>query len=375
MADKQATAVAANEQHTILVSRWADPWLVGGLGIVAWVLFSLPQWGVLPQFSAIVSGPLYWLLLATTGAHFGVSYHLGYGQGREIVLQRWPLLVAAPIALFVISLAFATAALSGATEVANQGVRFLLTAVFSLTSWHYIKQVYGIARLGGSLHSLSFDSIEVRILRYGLYPLWFWQASRIWAGTRGRSFNGLEAGYNLLPSAVVDGLQLVTYLSVGLLMVAFVKCALRWSQIPPAMIWTPYAVGFLWFLFPPNFASTVLVFGALHGLQYLACAHRAEMAWGFERGVDNTVWWWSSVFGGALATGMLLVYWLPQLLTDATAATTLGAIPATLLFVFFNLHHYAVDASIWRFDGGHIRRVTKGPRARSSSRTPELASN
>jgi len=374
MADMQATAVATTKQQKILVSRWADPWLVGGIGIVAWFLFSLPEWGVLPRFGAIVSGPIYWVLLAITGAHFGVSYHLGYGQGRATVMKRWKLLVAAPTGVFLVAIALSFAAVTGATELANQGVRFLLATVFTLTSWHYIKQVYGVARLGGSMHGLSFSSIEVHVLRYGLYPLWFWQASRVWAGSRGRSFNGLEAGYDVMPVWVVDALKIVTLISVGLLALTFVRCAQRWSKIPPAMIWSPYAVGFLWFLFPPNIASSVLVFGALHGLQYLACAHRAEMAWGFERGVDNTIWWWSSVFGGALATGILLVYWLPRLLSDATEATALGTIPATLLFVFFNLHHYAVDASIWRFDGGHIRRVTKGPRVPVSNAAPGLVS-
>jgi len=65
-----------------------------------------------------------------------------------------------------------------------------------------------------------------------------------------------------------------------------------------------------------------------------------------------SIWW-------ALATGLLLVYWLPRLLTDATQTTSLGAIPAALLFIFFNLHHYAVDASIWRFGGQHIGRITR----------------
>ena len=64
-----------------------------------------------------------------------------------------------------------------------------------------------------------------------------------------------------------------------------------------------------------------------------------------------SIWWGAS-------DRPAFVYWLPRLLTDATQTTSLGAIPAALLFIFFNLHHYAVDASIWRFGGQHIGRIT-----------------
>lgn len=362
------TSGASNAQpneHHVLVGRSLDAWLVGGLGIAAWVFFKLPQWGVL-DYEPQISGAVYWVLLAITGTHFGASYHLAYGQGRGPVRRQWVPLLAVPVVLALVAIALCAAALAGASGLANGGVRFLLASVFTLTSWHYIKQVYGVTRLGASLRGVRLDEPEVLVLRYGLYPLWLLQAVHVWAGRTGRSFDGLEAGYNIVPAPFVDGLYLLTWISMPVIALVFVRMAFRLRKVPSAAVWAPYAVGFLWYMWPPDFVVTIMVFGAVHGLQYLACAHRAEVAWGIERGADNKVWWWSSAFGGALATGLLLVYWLPQLLTDAASATVLGTIPAALLFAFFNLHHYAVDASIWRFGGEHIRRITKGPRPVSS---------
>jgi hypothetical protein len=122
-------------------------------------------------------------------------------------------------------------------------------------------------------------------------------------------------------------------------------------------MWTPYLAGFLWFIWTPGHISTFLVLGALHGAQYLVCAHRAEVAWSATRSADRPAIWWASVFGGALAGGMLLSYWLPMWLGDAAAGTGLGPIIAVLLFAWFNLHHYAVDSAIWRSGGGHVRRI------------------
>ena len=327
------------------------------------MFFKLPQWGLI-DYQPQISGPVYWVLLALTGTHFGASYHLAYGQGRSQVRRQWLPLVGVPVGLALVATALCVAALMGAQSLANGGVRFLLALVFTLTSWHYIKQVYGVMRVGASLRGLRIDKTEAQVLRYGLYPLWLLQAVHVWAGRTGRSFGGLEAGYDIVPQQFVDGLYWVTWLSMPVLAGVFVRLAVRLRAVPPAAVWTPYAVGFLWYLWPPDFVVMILMFGALHGLQYLACAHRAEMAWGVERGAQNKVWWWSSVFGGALATGFLLVYWLPQILTNAAAATALGTLPAALLFAFFNLHHYAVDASIWRFGGEHIRRITKGSQSR-----------
>ncbi len=343
-----------------LVSRWADGWLVGGIGVAVWILFSMPSWGG-PSFTSEVSGPLYWILIAISGTHFGVSYHLAYGQGRDVVRRRWPALVATPAVLALLSFAFLVAAIVGSDRVADEGVRLLLAMVFTLTSWHYIKQVYGVARVGASLQGLSIDRSTVLVLRYGLYPLWLVQAVAIWGGDGGASFNGFAASYDLLPTWIEPIFTVCSYGAAVLLVGAFLHLCATWRRLPPASVWTPYAVGFLWFLFPPSYVSAALVFGALHALQYLACAHRAEVEWGVERGATASTWWWSCVFGGALATGMLLVYWLPQWLTNVAGTSAVGLAPVAMLFAFFNLHHYAVDASIWRFGGDHVRRIVHGP--------------
>ena len=343
-----------------LVHRWLDPWLVGGAGVAAWVVLSAQQWGG-PTFAPLVAGPVFWVLLALSGTHFGASYHLAYGQGREYVMQRWVLLIAVPVVLALVSLGVAVLALAGAQGVVDELVRFLLATVYTLTAWHFVKQVYGVGRVAVSLNGLTLPPKAIPLLRYGLYPLWFLEATRVWtAGRRGASFRGFETSYDLLPGVVLDTFQLVTYAgaigAVGL----FAWLWLHWGRRPPATLWTPYAVGFLFFMFPPSYLGIVLVFGAIHAVQYLACAHRAEIVWGAERGAKPTAWWLSA-FGGAFATGMLLVYWLPAVLTDGTETTAVGTAPAALLFVAFNLHHYAVDASIWRFGGEQIRRIVKGP--------------
>jgi len=342
--------------NNYLVSPRSDAWLLGGLGIVAWVFFSAPSWGWYSSIGAI-EGPLYWFLLALSGTHFGASYHLAYGQGRHHVRQQANLLVTGPLLLVAVSIGVVIIAAVGARERADEILRFLLVGVFTLTTWHYIKQVYGVMRVGASLNQLKLDPLSTKVLRYGLYPLWLVEAGKVWSGRSTATREDIAISYELLPRSAVTTLEWVSWVSMATIAVVFARLLLRWRRLPGTM-WTPYVAAFLWLVYTPGVASTVLVFGALHGVQYLACAHRAEVAWGTERSPGSPTIWWASVFGGALATGFLLVYWLPQLLTGSTETTAVGTIPAALLFVGFNLHHYAVDASIWRFGGEHIARIT-----------------
>ncbi len=291
-----------------LVSPRSDPWLLGGIGIAAWLFFSAPSWGALPTLPPVVEGPLYWALIAISGTHFGASYHLAYGQGRHHVRRSGVLLIGVPVALFLTVSAVTIASLSGGVDIANEVTSFLLVVVFTTTTWHYVKQVYGVARVGASLADLRLDPLTTHVLRYGLYPIWLLEAIKIWSGRSGGRFEETRIGYNVLPDFLVSALAWITYGSIAVIAMVFIRLSLRSGRVPATM-WTPYVAGFLWILFQPSYASVVLVFGALHGLQYLACAHRAEVAWGKERSAGRPNLWWSSAFGGALATGLLLVYW------------------------------------------------------------------
>lgn len=348
----------SSEGTRFLVTPRSDPWLVGGAGIIVWFVLSAQQWGG-PTIDPLVSGPIYWVLLGISGTHFGASYHLAYGQGREIVFSRWIALIAVPAVLVGLSIVIAAAATIGADTFVDESVRFLLATVYTLTGWHFVKQVYGVARVAASLNGLKIPEPLVPLLRYGLYPVWFLEAARVWTGDPGTVFDRFETSYSLLPPATIRVISVLTFACAVGAIVVFVEMGRTWRRRPPAAMWTPYAVAFLFFLFPPSYVGLVLVFGALHGLQYLACAHRAEMVWGRERGAEPKTWW-VSTFGGAFATGMLLVYWLPEALTSSAGTNSIGTTPAALLFVVFNLHHYSVDASIWRFGGDQIRRIVKG---------------
>lgn len=354
------TSVGSPGATRWLVSPQLDAWLLGGIGVVAWLLLAAP--GPLGALRLPVLGyGIVWVLMAVVGTHFGVSYHLAYGQGRDALARHPVALVLVPVALVVATVVLCVAAATGADSVARGGVQVALMSVFTLTGWHYVKQVYGAARLGAALRGLPVDPTVGRILRVGLYPVWFVHALATWVPGYVDEHYGFRSGVALLPATTVDVMRFAA--AVGAVAVAgcWVVLAVRWRRGVPGTMWAPYVAGFLWLTSPPDHLSGIVVLGALHGVQYLACAHRAEVAWAEERGDSPPVVWWASAFGGAFAAGMVLSYWAPMWLGWVTEGGSIGLIPAAMLFVTFNLHHYAIDAAIWRSRDGHLRRIVGGP--------------
>ena len=337
-----------------LVHRRVDGWLLGGVGIVAWLLLT-PLAGHAPVVASL-GVVATWVLIGLGAAHFGVTYHLAYRDGAA-ALRRHPLaLLWVPVALAVATGGVLVLFSTGAIGDAEWLLRALLVAVFTLTGWHYIKQAYGVAVLTLRMRGARPTRGEVTLLRYGFYPVWFVDLLDVWGAGHRASAYGYDVHMGLLPVGVRSVAQTI---AVGLcvcVLGAVVRVSRRAGIRPPLGAWAPYVVGVLWFVSAPTTLAAPLVLAGLHALQYLTVVHRTELAHAEQLGERPVVFWWC-VFGGATAGGLLLARWLPDLLERSSPSEALPALATVLLFVMLNLHHYAMDAAVWRSQGAHLRRL------------------
>jgi hypothetical protein len=72
---------------------------------------------------------------------------------------------------------------------------------------------------------------------------------------------------------------------------------------------------------------------------------------------------WIEVFGGAACAGLLLTLWVPQWLDRRLGIDGVPLLATAGLFVFLNLHHYLIDAVIWRSRGDLVRSLVTPPAA------------
>ena len=342
-----------------LVGPSSDVWLLGGLAIVAWVVLAVVGRAGRP---IPATSPLVWSALFVGSMHFAMSYRLAYHE-RRTALRRHPVvLVVAPttvgLALIVLSIAA-----SAGSSTADDVVRAATELVFVLTMWHYVKQVYGVVRLAAGLSRFSFSRAEGHGIRFGLYPLWFISLMAYARGTTIVEVDGFAVRADLLPASVGVFRQTLMSLTIISLVVVFARAAKRNRRVPPATTVVPCVAAVLWVGMTPNLLVAVVMLPAFHALQYLACCHRAQH--GLLHGATPTTsrqrWQLVQIFAAAACAGLLVTRWLPSLLTDLgwpDGGTRLGII----LFAFLNLHHYLLDATIWR-SGGELVQAVKGTRS------------
>jgi hypothetical protein len=346
---------AAIEQPQVLVGRRLDGWLTGWIAVALWGLAWLAVRGGHPI--GTLELPSYWPLAAVSAMHFGASYHLAYTDTAAVRRRPFSLLIA-PTILAATLVVVVVVAISGGGGAVRDTTRGFLTSVYLLSTWHYIKQVYGVARLGARYRGMSLTPNEVRVLRFSLYPLWFIGAGMVAAKGVTSRYAGFELGLDLVPTVTFTVLRFVAVACAGSIVVVLYRIGRRYGALPPAMMIAPYLAAFLWLLVPPDYFTTTVALGALHGLQYIACCQRAEGARAPWSRSGNGLLRWLEIFGGAACGGLLLTTWLPQLLNRVVAVDGSPLLFTAVFFVFLNLHHYLIDAVIWRSNGQIVRSMT-----------------
>ena len=343
----------------MLVARGVDGLLVGWLAVLVWlgvfVADKTDSTWTIPGLTVV-----FWCGAAVTAAHFGLSYHLAYRNGLEAVRSRPLALGVVPVALFVLLAGLIAVTLGAGSDPTRGVTSALITSVYVMTTWHYVKQVYGIGRVAAAYAGVRLGTWDVRVLRYGLYPLSLVGAAKVLTVGASYYLAGYRFGFSIIPVGAFEALRTIALIAAVPVLVVFVRVAMQRRGVAPSLMLAPYVATFLWLGLPTNPVLTLLLLAPFHGLQYLAIGHRAEVA--ISPTTRHSVTWWLNIFAGAAAGGLLVSRWLPQWLDTHVAAGSGGpALFAACFFVFLNLHHYAIDATIWRSKGELVKALVRKP--------------
>lgn len=351
----ERSAIPQTRQH--LVGPHADGWLTGWLSVLLWAAAWLGGRAGHPLGSLGI--PFYWPALALTALHFGTTYHLAYSGGAAAVRKRPFTLAIGPALLGAALVGIVTVAIiSGATQT-RRATQIAIVTVFLLTTWHYIKQVYGVARIGAAYRGLLLSPRQVQVLRYGLYPLWFIGAGQVLRSASGARYAGFDVGVDLVPNEVFTVARILAMLCAVAIGVVVVQVSVRRGVRPPSLMVAPYVAAFLWLAAPTDYLGATLALGGLHALQYMACCYRAETALGLARLDRTSVLRWAEIVGGAACGGLIISVWLPQRLNAAFPIAGAPLLFTAVCFVFLNLHHYLIDAVIWRSNGDLVKAMSQ----------------
>ena len=319
-----------------------DYFLIGGglsLAFMA-LLFVVPGLKQTLSAEAFMAGTIPFFILFSNNTHFAASTVRLYTKpGSSRALPFLTLLF--PLIMVVLL----TASISQADRVGP----FIQAVYLSWSPYHYAAQAYGLGVLYCYRSGCSISSSHKRVLWWAaLMPF----VHNMLAGESGTGISiflplgWLAEGTTL--ATVVGGLQyLAIGLSVGLL--AWFVLAVRKDKKRFAPWITPLAIGtngIWWLVLPP--LDAFIWATVFHGIQYLAIVvifhvkDQLELPGNRHSRAYHAIWFY--------VVSLAAAYGLFSCLPNFYMLVGFGEVESMLLVVAaINLHHFIVDAYIWRF--------------------------
>jgi hypothetical protein len=355
-------------------SAWFEFLVVGGATLVLFPIAWLLRAGLGLDDSELAVGFLmFHAAHVINDPHFAVTYLLFYKNFRERafgatsdVAQRTRYWVAGIVAPAAMALWAIAALVAGSAE----RLGLLLELMFLLVGWHYVKQGFGVLSVLSARRGVRFAARERRALLGHCYASWAYA----WASPADPGRDLEESGVVFRSIAHPAALERITHalFLLSALWLAWVLVA-KWRRerrVPPlAPLSALLITVWLWSVYSTLDPLMIYMIPALHSLQYLyfvwlLARNEARSEEGpplFRRPASVRV---GALLLGATALGWLLLRALPHgldaALVPAPGASTdrLGSTPYfAACFAFVNLHHYFMDAVIWRRENPDTRHL------------------
>jgi len=302
--------------------------------------------------------------------HFSVTYLLFYEDVRERAfgratppLQRARYLLAG----VVVPVGLVAWAVTGLVTRSPHTLGLLIQAMFLLVGWHYVKQGFGVMMVLSARRGVRFLPRERLAILAHCYAGWAYA----WASPYDPGKEVEEKGVVYTTIAHPPGLERLTHVVfLASAVVLAVVLLDKWRREQRLPIVTPLVAMlcsvWVWSVYSSADPLVIYVIPALHSLQYLyfvwllkggEAREREGPPW-FERSAGVRL---GLLAVSAVGLGWVLFHGAPSALDDflvprRSRLTDMGPTPYfAALYAVVNIHHFVMDAVIWRRDNPRTR--------------------
>ena len=309
-----------------------------------------------------LSWVMFYLAFFVNFPHFLISYQFLYIDSRSRILTDWRSFIAGCIVPFVlIGYIFYFTLLN--KSLTHLG--YLINAMYFLVGWHYVKQIMGCMIITAGLKKFYFNNLERMVLLINAVSVWAISYLNGNSVITQRIEWGISYHTLALPKIALNTAFMITAGSFLIFVFLILKKSMKEKKLPPINSITAFLTLYIWhipMLYHPSFFLMIPLF---HSLQYLlfsffyvknkytsSAISSSEIKRGiFKKAIPYVLL--------SFITGALFFDWLPKLLDQWPLYDKALLGPSFFLFtftIFLNIHHYFIDAAIWRRDNTNFRK-------------------
>jgi hypothetical protein len=339
-----------------LLGKWSDLLLIGGASILTLAGFHL----FVPMDARIgpASQTFFVLSWVVNWPHFMFSYQLLYWDQRRALFRK----ISYVWAGFVVPLLLVAILAWGFYWRHGRIFGHVVQLMFLTVGWHYVRQTFGTMVVVSARRRFFLAPPERRAVLASLYSLW---ALSFVGGSDGAraDFYGLRYRSFHFPLAIRIAVVVVAAVALMVALGMLFARHRRGRGTMPWVAWISYMSIYIWFLPMISHPQFLLAVPLFHSLQYFLCVGGMKKSEWLRR---RQGWSWPARAAGFYLVAVVLgaaLFWLIPHQVDArmgewapwAAERWTPALFAAFFTLFINIHHYFVDAVLWRKDNPQAR--------------------
>ncbi len=289
--------------------------------------------------------------------HFMASYRLLYGSRQNFT--KHPLVT---IGLPILAVLFLGYVFLKCRSSADSGIAPQLPIITALEwvapillAWHYTGQAWGMTACFSFLSGFRMTATERRLIRSGFYALFAFHVAWVYdsMGFVQSVLPEQEAGLFVMRS-VLATCRAAVFLGFVAGLWGFRQLARREGRSIPLRVWLPWLATFCWYAMVDMHPTAFFLLQFFHALQYLTFPVRVELN-EFTR--PQHKWLHLMIYYGLLVLFGLLAFDGSRLFGELGDAY----LPVvTAIVIIINVHHYFIDAVIWKIRDPQVRQALFG---------------
>lgn len=361
MNKKNQQPVAAS--HPLIEGR-VDALLGGGfslaisIAVIIWGAFSESKMDLALGF---VTTYLFTDLLIN-GPHFMASYRILYSKRQNF--RRHPL-VTLVLPVFAISLlgyvgywgllnTSSDPASAMPVAKAPNVMLFLTYLAPVFLGWHYVGQAWGTTACFAYLSGFRMNPTQRKLIRFGFISLFAYHVT--WACASMEILEQLfplQRAGEFMIKALMSLCRVLVLASFFAGLWGFVQVSQESKRRIPATVWLPWVATYSWYVMVDVYPQSFFLLQIFHALQYLMFPARVEIN---EHRTSHVRQHMLYYYLALVLIGYVAFEWTTLLAKiDAESQTGTMILLGTATMMCINLHHYFIDAVIWKIRDPEVR--------------------